>query len=113
MTLPVWMPYALCGAGLIGLGLYGLMTAPRLLRRIVDFNVIGGGVFLLFGALARRGTVDYADPVPQAMIITGIVVAISATALALGLIVAHARAGGGESLPDDHDLADERREGRE
>ena len=68
MTLPVWMPYALCGAGLIGLGLYGLMTAPRLLRRIVDFNVIGGGVFLLFGALARRGTVDYADPVPQAMI---------------------------------------------
>jgi hypothetical protein len=35
------------------------------------------------------------------MIITGIVVAISATALALGLIVAHARAGGGEGLPSD------------
>lgn len=113
MTLSIWMPYALCGAGLIGLGLYGLMTDPRLLRRILAFNVIGSGIFLLFGALARRGTVGYADPVPQAMIITGIVVAISATALALGLIVAHARAGGGESLPDDHQVAGEPERKRE
>jgi len=108
--MPVWMPYAFCAAGLIGLGLYGLITDPRLLGRILAFNVVGSGIFLLFGALARRGSVDYADPVPQAMIITGIVVAISATALALGLTVAHARAGGGESLPDD-DPAEDRPRG--
>jgi len=105
MNLPIWMPYALCGAGLVGLGLYGLLARPQLLRRILAFNIMGAGIFLLFGALARRGAVVGAivdaDPVPQAMIITGIVVAISATALALGLIVAHARAGGGEGLPGD------------
>ncbi|NKI35611.1 hypothetical protein HFP89_10590 [Wenzhouxiangella sp. XN79A] len=101
MNLPIWMPYALCGAGLIGLGLYGLLARPQLLRRILAFNVMGAGIFLLFGALARRGEIAYADPVPQAMIITGIVVAVSATALALALIVAHAGAGGGEGLPSD------------
>ena len=101
MSLPVWLPYALCGAGLVGLGLYGLLANPQLLRRILAFNVMGSGIFLLFGAAARRGEIAYADPVPQAMIITGIVVAISATALALGLIVAHARSGGGEGLPSD------------
>lgn len=101
MNLPAWMPYALCGCALVGLGLYGLLTHPRLLRRILAFNVTGSGIFLLFGALARRGATTGADPVPQAMIITGIVVALSATALALALIVAHARAGGGEGLPGD------------
>jgi multicomponent Na+:H+ antiporter subunit C len=103
MTLPAWMPYALCGSALVGLGLYGLLTHPRLLRRILAFNVIGSGIFLLFGALARRGATSSTDPVPQAMIITGIVVALSATALALALIVAHAGAGGGEGLPEDPD----------
>lgn len=101
MSLPIWMPYAVCGAALISLGLYGLLVHARLLRRIVAFNIIGSGIFLLFGAMARRGGGDYADPVPQAMIITGIVVAIAATALALGLIVAYARAGGGQGLGSD------------
>jgi len=106
MNLEIWIPYALCGSALIGLGLYGLLVNARLLRRILAFNVIGSGIFLLFGAMARRSGAPYADPVPQAMIITGIVVAIAATALALGLIVAHARAGGGEGLPGDDAMAE-------
>ena len=45
------------GCALIGLGLYGLVTHPHLLRKIVAFNVMGGGVFLLFGGdcAPRRG----------------------------------------------------------
>jgi len=43
------------GAALLGLGLFGLVTHPHLLRKILAFNVMGGGVFLLFGAIARRG----------------------------------------------------------
>ncbi|WP_114965816.1 NADH-quinone oxidoreductase subunit K [Alkalilacustris brevis] len=96
--------YGLCGAALVGLGLYGFVTRRGLLRRVLAFNVIGSGVFLYFGAAAARGARDgiATDPVPQAMIITGIVVALSATALAVALVVAHAKAGGGhDRLPED------------
>jgi multicomponent Na+:H+ antiporter subunit C len=81
--------YGLCAAGLVGLGLYGLIVQPHPLRKIVAFNVMGSGVFLLFGALARRGAAAglNGDPVPQALLITGIVVAFSATALAVALVV--------------------------
>lgn len=79
---------ALCAAGLVGLGLYGVIVSQDALRRIVAFNVIGGGVFLFFGAIARRGAAAgfAGDPVPQALIITGIVVAFAATALAVALL---------------------------
>ena len=91
--------YALTGAMLIGLGLYGLIAGRAVLRRVVAFNVVGSGVFLMFGALGwHEGS---ADPVAQALIITGIVVALAASALAVGLVVALARATGRQTLEDD------------
>jgi multicomponent Na+:H+ antiporter subunit C len=79
----------LTGATLVGLGLYGLLTDPHPLRKILAFNILGSGVFLLFGIIARKGAAAgfAADPVPQAMVITGIVVAFSATALAVALLL--------------------------
>jgi multicomponent Na+:H+ antiporter subunit C len=78
--------YALCGAALAAIGLYGLLAGPQLLRRILGFNVMGSGIFLLFGSMAARSDAGaHPDPVPQAMVITGIVVALAATALALAL----------------------------
>jgi len=81
--------YGLCGAMLVGLGLFGLIAHPQPLRKILAFNLIGGGVFLLFGVVARRGAAAGfdGDPVPQALVITGIVVAFSATALAVALLL--------------------------
>lgn len=81
--------FGLCAAVLIGLGLFGLITNPQPLRKILAFNVVGSGVFLLFGAIAYRGAGAgmAADPVPQALLITGIVVAFSATALAVALLL--------------------------
>jgi multicomponent Na+:H+ antiporter subunit C len=81
--------FGLCGAALIGLGLYGLIIHPEALRKILGFNLIGSGVFLLFGVIARRGAAAgmSGDPVPQALVITGIVVAFSATALAIALLL--------------------------
>jgi multicomponent Na+:H+ antiporter subunit C len=74
--------FGLCGAAIVGLGLYGLTTNPQPLRKIVAFNLIGSGVFMLFGVVARRGAAAGfgGDPVPQALVITGVVVAFSATA---------------------------------
>lgn len=80
--------FGLCGAGLVGTGVYVVITHPSLLRRVVGFNILGAGTFLVFGAVARRGAASDlgADPVPQALVITGIVVAFSATALAVALL---------------------------
>jgi multicomponent Na+:H+ antiporter subunit C len=79
----------LVGATLVGLGLYGLVLHPHPLRKLLAFNVIGNGVFLVFGIIARRGAAAGLsfDPVPQAMVITGIVVAFAASALAVALIL--------------------------
>ncbi|MFG1477591.1 NADH-quinone oxidoreductase subunit K [Xanthobacter sp. V4C-4] len=80
--------FGLCGAALAAIGLYGFMVGRDALARILAFNLLGGGVFLVFGTVARRGAAAGfpADPVPQALIITGIVVAFSATALAVALL---------------------------
>ncbi len=81
--------FGLCAAVLVGSGLYGLVVHPQPLRKILAFNVIGSGVFLLIGAVARRGAAAGfgGDPIPQALLITGIVVAFSATALAVALLL--------------------------
>ena len=81
--------YGLCGAVLVGLGLFGLIVHPKLLRKILAFNLIGSGVFLLFGVVARRGAAAGfgGDPVPQALVITGLVVAFAATALVVALLL--------------------------
>ncbi len=81
--------FGLVAAALIGVGLYGLIVNPQPLRKLLAFNVIGSGVFLLFGAVARRGAAlgMGGDPVPQALLITGIVVAFAATALAVAVLL--------------------------
>ncbi len=95
--------FGLCAAALIGIGLFGLIVNPHPLRKILAFNVIGSGVFLLFGAIARRGAGAGlgGDPVPQALLITGIVVAFSATALAVALLLRLFDATGSVTLGSD------------
>ena len=76
--------FALAGAALFALGVAGVVLIDHLLRRILAFNVMGSGAFLVLVGLAQHG--DVPDPVPQAMVLTGIVVAVAATALALALV---------------------------
>lgn len=93
--------FGLAGAALIGLGLYGFLAHAHLLRRLLSFNVVGSGVFLMFGAAAWRNPMLGADAVPQALIITGIVVKLAGTALAVALLVRLARTERRASLPED------------
>jgi multicomponent Na+:H+ antiporter subunit C len=92
--------FGLCGAALAGLGLFGLITNPQPLRKILAFNLLGSGVFLIFGVIARRGAAVGlgGDPVPQALVITGIVVAFSATAMAVALLLRLFQETGGATL---------------
>ncbi|MBA1273229.1 NADH-quinone oxidoreductase subunit K [Stutzerimonas azotifigens] len=71
------------GALLWLIGLHGLLTLRDALRRIIAINLMGSGVFLVMIALAAR--VVPSDPVLVALVVTGLVVAVSATALALRL----------------------------
>jgi multicomponent Na+:H+ antiporter subunit C len=77
--------YALTGCLIMALGLRTALLHASLLRRVVAINVMGTGVFMILLAIAYRGPELAPDPVPHALVLTGIVVAVSATALALAL----------------------------
>ena len=77
--------YALSGIAMIAVCLYALISYPHLLRKILAINVMGSGIFLLLISFARRVPGPEPDPVPHAMVLTGIVVAVCATAFALAL----------------------------
>lgn len=79
--------YSLLGVGLFATGLYALIIQSHLLRKILAINIMGSGVFLLLVALSKRSIDTPVDAVPHAMVITGIVVAVSATALGLTLML--------------------------
>jgi multicomponent Na+:H+ antiporter subunit C len=96
--------FGLCASALVGIGVYALIVNPQPLRKIVAFNVVGNGVFVLFGAIARRGAGHGwgGDPVPQALLITGLVVAFCATALAVTLVIRlFDEAGAASVAPDE------------
>ena len=80
------LPYLLAGITLWLLGLHGLASQRHALRRIIAVNVMGSGVFMVMIALASR--TDPIDPVLQALVVTGLVVAASASAFALRLATA-------------------------
>ncbi|MFT6915304.1 MAG: multicomponent Na+:H+ antiporter subunit C [Motiliproteus sp.] len=77
--------YGLCAVALFAIGLLGAFLHSGLLARLLAVNVSGAGVLLLFVVLAYQGTDQSPDPVPHALVLTGLVVAVSATALALVL----------------------------
>ena len=81
--------FGLMGAALVGAGLFGAIVQPEPLRKVLALNLLGAGLFITFGAIARRGAAAglAADPVPQALVITGIVVAFAATALGIALVI--------------------------
>ena len=95
--------YALAGTGLFSIGLHALLVHRHLLRKILAINVMGSGVFLMLAAMATRHGAAMPDPVPHAMIITGIVVAVAATALALVLMLKLTAETGHAVLPDGKD----------
>lgn len=95
--------FGLCGAIVVGLGLYGVLVQPHPLRKILAFNLLASGMFILFGVVARRGAAAgfAGDPVPHGLLITAIVVSFAATALAIALLVQLVAAGGTASLRPD------------
>jgi len=78
--------YSITGLGLFAIGLLGIVLAGHVMRKILSLNVMGIGIFMLLIAIAEQAE-SLVDPVPHAMVLTGIVIAAAGTALALNLMV--------------------------
>lgn len=92
------MMYALAGALLFVIGAVGVIVHTHLLRKVLAFNVMGSGSFLVLIGLAQRDrSLDY---LPHAMVLTGIVVSVAASALALALSRRLFNLTGAMHLPD-------------
>lgn len=83
--------YLCLGVLLWIIGLHGLATLRQAIRQVMAINLMGSGTFMVMVALASRE--QHIDPVLQALVVTGLVVAVSATAFALRLAVARGHNG--------------------
>lgn len=80
------------------IGMFTMLTHANMIKKVIAMNIMDAAVFLMFVAVGyahgssapiiRDGSeILYANPLPGALILTGIVVAVSVTAYALSLIV--------------------------
>lgn len=85
---------------LFGIGLATLMLNKNLIKKIIGMNVMDTSIFLFLvakGYIAGKsapiitdeflGVDAYINPIPSALILTGIVVAVSITAVLLALTI--------------------------
>jgi multicomponent Na+:H+ antiporter subunit C len=75
--------YICAGACLVGLALYRFATSGDMLLRVLALNVLAVGIAMLFLSSAREAGMT--DAVPQAFVLTGIVVLVGVTAALLAL----------------------------
>ena len=79
-----WL-YGISACLIMAFGLRAVLLNDSPLQRIIALNVMGSGVFMMLITIAYRGPDAAPDPIPHALVLTGIVVAVSATAVALAL----------------------------
>jgi len=86
---------------LILIGLYAVLVKKHLVKIVIGLSIIDAGVHLLFVAVGyiQNGTAPIfspgyenaasrmVDPVPQALVLTAIVIGFAVTALALSLVI--------------------------
>lgn len=91
--------FVLAASVVFGIGVWGLLIAAHLLRKLLALNIMGSSVFIIM--LVVAGANDGApDPVAQALVLTGIVIAVAATAFALALMISLYRETGQASLSE-------------
>lgn len=78
--------YGIAGIAVFGIGLFAAISARERLRRVLALKLCSAGAGFVLIVAAWRTPPAAPDPVPHALVITGIVVMVSATAVALALI---------------------------
>ena len=91
---------------LLALGLYGMLGKRNLMKKLIGMNIFQTAIFLFFieGATKAGGTIPvidellgmeatkYINPLPHVLILTGIVVGLSLTGVALAFLIVIYRA---------------------
>jgi multicomponent Na+:H+ antiporter subunit C len=86
---------------LLAIGLYGMLGKRNLMKKLIGMNIFQTAIFLFFieGATKLGATVpvideelgmaaaQYINPLPHVLILTGIVVGISLTGVALAFLI--------------------------
>jgi multicomponent Na+:H+ antiporter subunit C len=86
---------------LLALALYALFVRPHLMHKVIAVNVGSSAVFLFLAAAPGSTETAGPDPVPQAMVLTGIVISIAVVAFALVLLRRISETTGRTTLPED------------
>lgn len=90
--------YYLTAMVLFIIGFHTMLTHANLIKKLLGMNIMETAIFLFFVATGYIGSGRapiiqpgeehlYVNPLPSALILTGIVVAVSITAYALSLII--------------------------
>ncbi len=79
------------------IGFWIMLTHSNLIKKIIGMNIMETAIFLFFVAIGyvKGGRAPiytepgalYVNPIPSALILTGIVVSVSITAFALSLVI--------------------------
>jgi multicomponent Na+:H+ antiporter subunit C len=83
---------------LFAVGMYTMLTHGNLIKKIIGMNIMDTAVFLFIVSLgyvrggqpaigASGPAAGFVNPLPSALILTGIVIAVSTTAFALALAI--------------------------
>ncbi len=86
---------------LILIGLYAVLMKKHLVKIVIGLSIMDAGVHLLFVAIGyisggtapifspgnEHAAASMVDPVPQALVLTAIVIGFAVTALALSLVI--------------------------
>lgn len=94
--------FSITAAVIFSLALHGLIAARHLLRKLIAVNLLGSSVFLVLVVYADRPDGD-PDPVPHAMVLTGIVVTVAAIGLTVTMIRRTFAEDQEAYLPEDQD----------
>ena len=99
---------------IILIGIYGVINSPNLIKKVMCLSLIESMVILQFldvgfdrgGAapILNQGTNAFVDPVPQALMLTAIVIGVCFNALAVALIVKLHEQRGTVDVRELHDL---------
>lgn len=80
-------------------GLFGVLVKRNLIKMIISVSIMDYALFLFFALIGYRGEgmppielegvehVKFVDPLPQALVLTAIVIGLATTALLVGIAV--------------------------
>ena len=95
----ILLPSYIAVAALLSIGLYGVIAKKNLLKIFISLSIMETGVNLLLitigyvpggtAPIENGNFAKYVDPLPQALVLTAIVIGVSVTALALSLLISY------------------------